>query len=214
MLGAHVPDREVERILSRLGLTVTATADGWDVVAPTVRVDLLREVDLIEEVGRHYGFDKLPATFPVVTAPAPPPDPRIPRDQVVRRVLTAAGLSEAVTFGIIEAKAADAFAGERDDRLITLANPLSAKFDTLRPSLLPGLVDAVAHNRRHGRDDVGLFEIGTRFSRAGETRAAAIAWTGSAMPPHWSGASRDVDFFDVKGRGRTVVPRAGSRDAL
>jgi phenylalanyl-tRNA synthetase beta chain len=200
LLGANVPDVEVERILSRLGLTVTPAADGWSVIAPTVRVDLLREVDLIEEVGRHYGLDKLPATFPVVTSPAPPPDPRIRRDQLVRRVLTAAGLSEAVTFGIIEARAADTFAREHDDRAIAVANPLSAKFDTLRPSLLPGLVDAVAHNRRHGRDDVGLFEVGTRFSRGGgEVRSAAVAWTGSATPLHWSDARRDVDFFDIKG---------------
>jgi phenylalanyl-tRNA synthetase beta chain len=199
LLGVHVPDREVTRILSCLGLTVTATTDGWSAIAPTFRVDLQREVDLIEEVGRHYGFDKLPATFPVVPAPAPAPDARIGRDQLVRRVLAAAGLSEAVTFGIIDAKAADAFIAAGDDRPVSLANPLSAKFDTLRPSLLPGLVDAVAHNRRHGRDDVGLFEVGTRFSRSGETRAAAVAWTGSAMPLHWSEAPRDVDFFDVKG---------------
>jgi phenylalanyl-tRNA synthetase beta chain len=80
-----------------------------------------------------------------------------------------------------------------------VANPLSAKFDTLRPSLLPGLVDAVAHNRRHGRRDVRLFEIGTRFSPDGETRGVAIAWTGGAAGEHWSGGAREADFFDVKG---------------
>jgi phenylalanyl-tRNA synthetase beta chain len=199
LLGISVPNRDVERILRGLGLAVTASAGGWAVDAPTFRVDLLREVDLIEEVGRHYGFDKLPATFPVVTAPAPPPDPRIPRDRLVRRVLTAAGLSEAVTFGFIEAKAADMFAMDGADRPIALANPLSAKFDTLRASLIPGLVDAVAHNRRHGRESVGLFEIGTRFSADGETRAASVAWTGSTTPVHWSGGARHVDFFDLKG---------------
>ena len=199
LLGAVVPDKDVERILSRLGLAVSAAADGWDVAAPTFRVDLVREVDLIEEVGRHYGFDKLPATFPLVTTPAPAPDARIPRDQIVRRVLSAAGLSEAITFGMIEAKSALAFAPSGADPPIAVANPLSAKFDTLRPSLLPGLVDAVAHNRRHGRDAVGLFEVGTRFSAAAETRAAAIAWTGSTTPIHWSGGARDLDFFDVKG---------------
>ena len=199
LLGVTVPDREVERILRGLGLTVTAAGDDWNIVAPTFRVDLLREVDLIEEVGRHNGFDKLPATFPVVVAPAPPPDPRIPRDQLVRRVLTAAGLSEAVTFGFIEAKAAEAFASAGASPAVGIANPLSAKFDTLRPSLVPGLVDAVAHNRRHGRDDVGLFEIGMRFSSEGETRAVGLARTGSATPTHWSGGSRDVDFFDLKG---------------
>jgi phenylalanyl-tRNA synthetase beta chain len=192
-----VPDPDVARILRGLELDVSDAPDGWDVVAPTFRVDLTREVDLIEEVGRHYGFDRLTPTFPVVTTPAPPPDPRIARDGLVRRVLTAAGLSEAVTFGFIEAKAAALFEGDAARR-VALANPLTAKFDTLRPLLAPGLVDAVAHNRRHGRRDVGLFEIGTRFSPAGETRAAALAWTG-AVAQHWSGGHRDVDFFDVRG---------------
>jgi len=219
VLGVPVPDGDVARILRRLGLDVISAADGWDAMAPTFRVDLLREADLIEEVGRHYGFDKLEATFPVVTQPAPPPDPRVPRDRLVRRVLTAAGCSEAVTFGFIEAKAAEPFAsgheqgtqgaqrhvssassaGSLFNRLVTIVNPLSAKFDTLRPSLLPGLVDVVAHNRRHGRRDVRVFEIGTRFSPEGETRGAAVAWTGAGAGEHWSGGARDVDFFDVKG---------------
>jgi phenylalanyl-tRNA synthetase beta chain len=199
LLGVTVPDPDVEPILRSLGLAVTATPDGWDVAVPTFRVDLLREVDLIEEVGRHYGFDKLAATFPVVTAPAPPPDARIPRDELVRRILTAAGLSEAVTFGFIEAKAAEAFATAGSPPAVALANPLSAKFDTLRPSLIPGLVDAIAHNRRHGRDNVRLFEIGTRFTIDGERRTVAVAWTGSVEPLHWSAGGRAVDFFDVKG---------------
>jgi phenylalanyl-tRNA synthetase beta chain len=206
VLGVAVPDGEVGRILRRLGLEVAATVDGWDATAPTFRVDLHREVDLIEEVGRHYGFDKLEATFPAMTQPAPPPDPRVPRDQLVRRLLTAAGLSEAVTFGFIEAKAAELFLSAANegtesgfDRLVRIANPLSAKFDTLRPSLLPGLVDAVAHNRRHARRDVRLFEIGTRFAPEGESRSVALAWTGGAAGEHWSGGAREVDFFDVKG---------------
>jgi phenylalanyl-tRNA synthetase beta chain len=198
LFGASVPDAEVVRILTRLGLEVTPTADGWDAVAPTFRVDLLREADLIEEVGRHYGFDRLEATFPPATVAAPPPDPRIPRDRLVRRVLTAGGLSEAVTFGFIEARAAEPFAIAANGT-VAVANPLSAKFDTLRPSLIPGLVDAVAHNRRHGRRDVRLFEIGNRFSAAGETRGVAVAWTGDRSAIHWSGGSREVDFFDVKG---------------
>jgi phenylalanyl-tRNA synthetase beta chain len=200
VLGVSVPDAEVVRILSALGLEVAASADGWDVVAPTFRVDLLREADLIEEAGRHYGFDKLEATFPATTQPAPPPDPRVPRDQLVRRVLTATGCSEAVTFGFIEAAAAEPFLSPvTASAMIGIANPLSAKFDTLRPSLVPGLVDAVAYNRRHGRRDVRLFEIGTRFAREGETRGVAVAWTGAGGSEHWSGGAREVDFYDVKG---------------
>ncbi len=200
LLGAAVGASDVERILRGLGLGVSATGDGWAVVVPTFRVDLLREADLIEEVGRHYGFDKLAPTFPGVTTVAAPSDARIARDRLVRRILTAAGLSEAVTFGFIEAKAADVFGLSPESApAIAITNPLSAKFDTLRPSLVPGLVDAVAHNRRHGRRDVGLFEIGTRFSRRGEARTVGFAWTGNAGDDHWSGGRRDVDFFDAKG---------------
>jgi phenylalanyl-tRNA synthetase beta chain len=200
LLGLNVPDAEVTRILRALGLEVAPAGDGWEVLAPTFRVDLTREVDLIEEVGRHYGFDRLEPAFPPVTAPPPPPDVRVSRDQRVRASLTAAGLSEAVTFGFVEAKAARLFASEADGGLIGIANPLSGKFDTLRPSLTAGLVDAVAYNRRHGRRDVALFEVGARFTPGeGETRAVGIAWTGARAPEHWSGGAREVDFYDLKG---------------
>lgn len=196
LLGVQVPDDDVERILRALGLSVAAASDGWTATVPTFRVDLLREADLIEEVGRHFGFEKLPSTFPVLTEPARPPDPRVARDRRVRSVLTAAGLSEAVTFAFIESRAAAPFAAA--DALVAVANPLSGKFETLRPSLLPGLVDAVAHNRRHGRRDVGLFEIGERFTTAGESRGVAAIWTG-APAPHWKDGAREVDIFDVTG---------------
>ena len=202
LLGVAVPDADVVRILRALGLEPAASGDGWDVVAPTARVDLHREVDLIEEVGRHFGFDKLEPTFPPMTVEAPPPDPRVEREQAVRRLMTAAGVSEAVTFGFIEAKAAELFAAPRD--LVRVANPLSGSFDMLRPSLLPGVIDAVAHNRRHGRRDVCLFEIGTRFNPLGETRAVGVAWTGGTAPAHWSGGGREVDFYDVKGLAELV----------
>jgi phenylalanyl-tRNA synthetase beta chain len=200
LLGLHVPDEEVVRILEALGLGVTRAAEGWETLAPTFRVDLVREIDLIEEIGRHYGFDKLEPAFPALTHAPAPPDPRTIRDRLARRVLTASGLSEAVTFGIIEASAAEPFLSGEPEELVPIANPLSAKFDSLRPSLLPGLLDALAHNRRHGRRDVALFEIGARFRRSnGETQGVALAWTGRAGPEHWDGNSREVDFFDVKG---------------
>jgi phenylalanyl-tRNA synthetase beta chain len=83
---------------------------------------------------------------------------------------------------------------------VPIANPLSENFAVLRPSALPGLIDAVAHNRRREQRDIRLFEIGNRFSRsAGERRALACAWTGSGGTDHWSGGARDVDFFDIKG---------------
>jgi phenylalanyl-tRNA synthetase beta chain len=103
-----------------------------------------------------------------------------------------------VTFSFIERAAALAFANEAD--LVAIANPLSETFAVLRPSLVPGLVDAASHNRRHGRRDIRLFELGARFLRgAGESRTLAFVWSGAGSNEHWSGTGRPVDFFDAKG---------------
>ena len=209
VLGLSVPSADVERILKGLGfrtqrvLEQSATRERddreqlWLVDVPTFRPDVLREVDLIEEVGRHFGFDRLPTTFPVLAAPQPAPDPRIERDRRIRKVLTASGLSESMTFAFIEREAAEPFC-EPGHTPSAIANPLSEKFAVLRPSLLSGLVDSCAHNRRRGRRDVGLFETGSRFTAAGEGRATALVWSG-IRGEHWSGESQPVDFFDVKG---------------
>ena len=198
LLGLEIPDAETMRILGNLGFGLFPRADGWDVTVPTRRVDVQREVDLIEEIARHHGLDQLPVTFPALTAPPPPLDPRITEARHLRGVLTAAGFYEAVTFGFVSEASAAPFASEGD--LVPIANPLSENFAVLRPSALPGLIDAVAHNRRREQRDIRLFEIGNRFSRsAGERRALACAWTGSGGTDHWSGGGRDVDFFDMKG---------------
>jgi phenylalanyl-tRNA synthetase beta chain len=84
----------------------------------------------------------------------------------------------------------------------------------MRPSLVPSLVTAVSHNRRHGRRDVQLFEIGTRFSTSGEARTIALVWTGLATPDHWSGARRDADFFDIKGTVEALGAQFGAEIVL
>jgi phenylalanyl-tRNA synthetase beta chain len=198
LLGQRVDDGEVERILHGLSFRATARPDGWEVAVPSWRVDVSREVDLIEEVARHHGYDRLPATFPALTTVPAPPDPRILRGRLLRRVLAAAGFTEAITYAFIETGAAAPFAG--DAEVVPIAHPLSEKFAVLRPSLLPGLVEALAHNRRRASRDVRLFEIGACFSRGGgERRGLGLAWTGAASLEHWSGTSRAVDFFDMKG---------------
>ena len=198
LLGMAVPAAEVVRILSALGCTLAdRLAGGWDVTVPGWRPDLVRPQDLVEEVGRHFGFEHLPALFPPVHQAPPPSDPRIARDAVARRSMLAMGFSEAISFAFVEAAAAEPFAGGQP--LVALANPLSETFAVMRPSVLPGVIDAVSHNRRHGRRDVRVFEIATAFGPAGERRSLAAAWTGAAGGDHWSGGRRDVDAFDVAG---------------
>ncbi|MBI2187816.1 MAG: phenylalanine--tRNA ligase subunit beta [Acidobacteria bacterium] len=208
LLGTAIPDRDVRRMLERLGFTLAPAPGGWRVAVPTRRVDVRREVDVIEEVARHYGFDRLPTTFPALTTAPPPVDPRIQRARDLRSALTAAGFFEAVTFGFIAERAAAPFAGEGD--LVPIANPLSELFAVLRPSLLPGLMDAVAHNRRREQRDVRLFELGARFMRStGERQAVGCVWTGAGAPEHWSGSGRPVDFFDIQAVAERVCQALG-----
>jgi phenylalanyl-tRNA synthetase beta chain len=199
VLGTTVDDEEVVRVFTGLGFDVTPVADGWQARIPTNRVDITREADLVEEVARHHGYDRVPSHFPALRAAAPRPDPGMARKTLVRHVLAAAGFSEAVSYTFIDASDAAPFL-ESGTAPVPLAYPLSEKFAVLRPSLLPGLADAIAHNRRHDTRDVRLFEIGAAFSAArGEQHRIAFAWTGAGTPEHWAGGHRMVDFFDAKG---------------
>jgi phenylalanyl-tRNA synthetase beta chain len=136
--------------------------------------------------------------FPPLDAAQSPPDPIVIRERLARQTLTSAGFSEAMTFAFIERQAALPFC-EAGIEPTAIRNPLSEKFAVLRPSLLPGLIDACAHNRRRGRKDIQLFELGSRYTSTGEGRSLAFAWMGATISPHWSAPSRAVDFFDAKG---------------
>lgn len=221
ILGIEVDPAFVPTALGRLGFGVgeapdeaPATGDAgapagaraphrngktWQVTVPGHRVDVSREIDLIEEVARHYGYDRLPSTFPAMTRPPAPTSDALSQQRLARRILTASGCSEAVTYGFIEESEARPFV-DRDEDIVRIANPLSEHFAVLRPSLLPGLIGALVHNRHREHHDIRLFEIGQRFTaRAGETRSIAVALTGAGTAGHWSAEGRPSDFFDVTG---------------
>ena len=209
LLGVAVADAQILRILASLGFEVAASPDGWSVTVPARRVDVVREVDLIEEIARHNGFDRIAGRFPALRQRSAGIDPRISRARQLRAIMTGAGFSEANSFGFIGRSLAAPFGGDHD--LVAIANPLSENFGVLRPSLLPGLVAAVAHNRHREQRDVRLFEIGSRFTRSGgERRAIAAVWSGTSGGDHWSGGTRPVDFFDMKG----VAERIGAAIGL
>jgi phenylalanyl-tRNA synthetase beta chain len=204
LLGVSIPDTDARRVLEALGFALRDTESGWEVTVPTWRVDMTREVDLIEEVARHCGFDRIPATFPALTVPPPPADSRIARASRLRTLAIGQGFSEAVTFGFTSQDAADAFAG--GETVVPIKNPLSEAFAVLRPSLLPGLVESAGHNVRRGQRDVQLFEIGNRFTRQrGETQGVGFIWTGAGRPAHWSERPREVDFFDATSLISTIA---------
>ena len=211
VLGVDVEPDFVPATLERLGFDVDGVEndvgkapDGdhgrrWRVTVPAHRVDVHREIDLIEEIARHHGYERLPSTFPAMVRPPAPPGGAHSRQQLLRRVLTAGGCSEAITYGFIEEAAARPFVAPPDE-LVRIANPLSEKFAVLRPSLVPGLLDALIRNRRREHRDIRLFEVGRRFTAAeGETSGVAVALTGAAAPRHWSGGERQTDLFDAIG---------------
>lgn len=210
LLGFAVPVDVTERILTRLGFELSSASSSgegaggrgrvWQVAAPSWRVDVLREIDLIEEVARVHGYDRIPTTFPALRTVPPAPDTRLQRDRAVRQMLRAAGFHEAATLSFIERGAALDFTPEA--AIVAIANPLSEKFAVLRPSLLPGLVDALAYNRRREQRDIRLYESANCFTRGdggGERRRVAAVWTGAASAPHWSGSGRAADVFDLTG---------------
>ncbi len=207
LLGDQVPDADVMRILTSLGFVVTPAHTDWHVRVPSWRVDVAREADLIEEVGRHWGVNRVPATFPALRTAPHRADAGVLRARRIRRLLCGAGLQEAVTFTFIEHVAAEPFAGDPAS-LVTIANPLSEKFAVLRPSMLPGLLDALSYNRRRDIADVRLFEAGSVFSMQGERQRVGWVLSGSRLV-HWSQPAAEVDLFDALGVAELLADAFG-----
>jgi phenylalanyl-tRNA synthetase beta chain len=199
-LGVAVPDAEVARIFTALGMQVTTTAEGWQVVAPSSRFDIVREEDLIEEVARIFGYDNIPTATPAgALTLAVEPEARI-GELALREQLAARGYYEAVNLSFVPAELLARWGF--DDGLVALANPLSADLAVVRPALLPGLVESLRHNRARQQERVRLFEVARVFAAGDppvETPSLAIVASGTARAEQWGEPSRALDFYDLKG---------------
>jgi phenylalanyl-tRNA synthetase beta chain len=235
LLGISLRAEQIECYLAPLGLKVTGRkprAIDADPIAepitfsiPTFRVDIKREVDLIEEIARLHGVDKIPSTPPRGAIGSNEYDTVYDQIAEVRRLLSGMGLNEAQGQTLIAESAAQLVTKS----VVPLANPLSSDMNVLRPSLLPGLLDSLRHNISRKNHDVALFEIGRVFSRnanAGlprgtvehpdksiEERRLAIAITGRRSPLFWSGAERDakMEAYDLKGVLEEFLEQFGIR---
>jgi phenylalanyl-tRNA synthetase beta chain len=205
LAGLDVPADTQRAILERLGFRVGA---DWSVTVPSWRRDVEGIADLVEEIVRLVGLDR------VVSAPLPRADgvarpvatPSQLRERRVRRALAARGLDEAIAWSFIDEAAAAHFGGAAH----RLLNPLSAELAVMRPSLLPGLVAAAARNAARGAASVRLFELGQRYLADGEHPTAALLLAGEAAPRHWqTGKARAFDAFDAKAEALAALAAAG-----
>jgi phenylalanyl-tRNA synthetase beta chain len=214
LLGIGISPADQVSYLTKLGLEVVAQQPGDCTFSlPTWRVDLKREVDLIEEVGRLYGVDKIPSTPPRGALGTNAFDAVYDQIGEARRILTGLGLNEAQGQTLISS----AEFGIRNAESVMLENPLSSDMDMLRSSLLPGLIHSLRHNVSRKNYDVAVFEIGRVFTNVNgqtkENRNVAIAITGQRARPFWSGGERDAKFdaYDLKGLVEEFIEQFGLR---
>jgi len=218
LLGVAIPPEDQVVFLQRLQLSAVAREPSRALFQiPSFRVDLKREADLIEEIARLYGVDKIPATPPRGAIGATAFDAVHDEIAEARRLLTGLGLNEAQGQTLIS-EAAASLAAKPGSAPATLRHPLSGDMNTLRPSLLPGLLDSLRYNLSHKNNDVALFEIGRVFSlrpdqTTGEQRRLALAMTGARWPVYWDGADRDArcNIFDLKGALEEFLDQFGLR---
>jgi phenylalanyl-tRNA synthetase beta chain len=210
MVGCEFKEDAVEAILQRLGMEISPCEGGWAVTAPSSRFDIAIEEDLIEEVARIYGYDRIPETPPSGTLAPGFVSGHLLSENELRASMCAAGFQEAINYSFVDLGWLQAV--HQDKQVLPLANPLSADMDVLRTTLLPGLLTALARNtrRQHGR--VRLFETGVAFLQ-NETmhesnRLAAVA-TGDQVPEQWGEPARPIDFFDMKGEVERLLSMRG-----
>ena len=214
LLGLGISHADQVGYLNKLGLNTVAQQPGECTFSlPSWRVDLKREVDLIEEVGRLFGIDKIPSTPPRGALGSNAFDSVYDQIGEVRRILAGLGLNEAQGQTLI----ASTEFGVRNAESVMLANPLSSDMDVLRPSLLPGLIHSLRHNVSRKNYDVALFEVGRVFTNVNgqtkENRSVAIAITGQRALPFWSGDDRAAKFdnYDLKGLVEEMLEQFGLR---
>ncbi len=207
VLGIAITKETVGQLLKQLGFTYQESAAGFAVQAPTYRFDIEREEDLIEEIARLHGYDKIPAIAPTAALNMLPAPEAAWNKAVLADALCAQGYQEVVTYSFVEES------WERDllgnTHPIALKNPIASNMNMMRSGLWGGLLDVLTYNLNRKQERAMLFEIGATYHRdkdayAEETRIAGLFY-GAAQPEQWSVVARDVDFYDVKATIETLT---------
>lgn len=207
LLGVNLLNAEIEAIFERLNFDVKAIDGGWEMTAPTYRFDMEIEADLIEEVGRVYGYNNLPDT----EVQAPMRLPTLPESEqelyVIRKALVNRGYFEVVTYSFVEEDLQAKLVP--DSPAICLKNPISDDMKAMRTTLFPGLLQTVSYNQKRQQSRIRIFESGLVFNiQDGETLQTPMiggAIVGDLHPQNWAGDNRAADFFDLKGDVETLL---------
>lgn len=210
LLGHHIADADVVEILQRLGMTVETTAEGWTATAPTWRFDIAIEQDLVEEVGRIYGYDNIPNQAPAATLNMNlHKEANLPLKRV-RDLLVDRGYHEAITYSFVEPEQQKLIVPDVEP--LILPNPISADMSAMRLSLIQGLLNTVVHNQKRQQPRVRLFEQGLRFipdqaAENGMRQEPILAGviSGTRGEEHWNLETATVDFFDLKGDVEAIL---------
>ena len=234
VLGMDLPDDEVAGGLRRLGMEVAETEGGWTITPPSCRFDIAIEEDLIEEVVRVAGYDRVPsAMVGGIVAPSGEAEAEVPAARI-RRLMVDRGFQEAVTYSFVDPALQSLL--DPDVAPVRLENPISSELSVMRTSLWMGLCSALVRNANRQERRVRLFETGLRFGRDPELRArvgdvagwgvrgrdqvadvdqerciAAVAM-GPAHPEQWGSATRDIDFFDLKSDVEALLGLTGAAE--
>ena len=201
ILGIHVPSVDIKRILTALGFVCKREADKWIVLAPTWRFDVTLPEDVIEEIARLYGFDKIPMQ---------PMSGILQAEQQVeegasyaqfRMTLSSLGFHEIISYSFIDKKLQSLL--DPAESVRELVNPITAEMSVMRTNLWGGLINALAYNKSRQQHRIKLFEIGACFKiREGNLLQIPMLGgliSGSMLPDQWGATAREVDFFDLKG---------------
>jgi phenylalanyl-tRNA synthetase beta chain len=217
LTGLELPLADVRRVLDKLGFAIAGQAERLKVKVPSWRPDVHGRADIVEEIVRIIGVDRVPSTpFPRGDSPRKPVlTPIQNRTRKAKRALAARGMTEAVTWSFIAKREAELFGGAKPE--LALANPIAAELSDMRPSLIPGLVMAAQKNADRGFNDVALFEVGQVFKgdRPEDQLTAATGLRRALAKPDgagrlWSSAAKPVDAFDAKADALAVLAAAGA----
>ncbi len=221
MLGTDLESEQIKSIMERLKFGIEEQDGEFNVVVPTRRQDISREIDLIEEVARLYGYDQIPATLPygVYVQGGLTQKQKIRRE--IKNVLEGAGLQEVISYSFVSEKQLKTVKIEETDfRPITLSMPLSEERKYLRTSIIPNLLEVAQYNVNHNNPDIRIYELGTTFlsneihltALPKEKMVIAGLITG-ALPTYWKKSNEAIDFYYVKGILENLLNELGINDA-